>query len=56
VRYLVVYAAIVAAMLFFFHRLPTAFLPDEDQGFIICQMQLPAGGHPGADPAAGYNG
>ncbi|MBU4230337.1 MAG: efflux RND transporter permease subunit, partial [Proteobacteria bacterium] len=24
-------------------RLPTAFLPDEDQGFIICQVQLPAG-------------
>jgi len=43
VRYLVVYAAIVAAMVFFFLRLPTAFLPDEDQGFIICQLQLPAG-------------
>jgi len=42
-RYLVVYAAIVAAMMLFFHRLPTAFLPDEDQGFIICQLQLPAG-------------
>ena len=24
-------------------RLPTAFLPDEDQGFLICQVQLPAG-------------
>jgi len=43
VRYLVAYGAIVAAMAFFFHRLPTAFLPDEDQGFIICQIQLPAG-------------
>ncbi|OQX16294.1 MAG: multidrug efflux RND transporter permease [Desulfobulbaceae bacterium A2] len=43
VRYLVVYGAIVAAMAFFFVRLPTAFLPDEDQGFIICQVQLPAG-------------
>ncbi|RII29105.1 MAG: hydrophobe/amphiphile efflux-1 family RND transporter [Geobacter sp.] len=42
-RYLVVYGAIVAAMAFFFLRLPTAFLPDEDQGFIICQVQLPAG-------------
>ena len=30
-------------MAFFFLRLPTAFLPDEDQGFIICQIQLPAG-------------
>ncbi|AJE02686.1 efflux RND transporter permease subunit [Geobacter pickeringii] len=43
VRYLVVYGAIVAAMAFFFMHLPTAFLPDEDQGFIICQVQLPAG-------------
>ena len=43
VRYLVFYGAIVAAMVFFFLRLPTAFLPDEDQGFLICQIQLPAG-------------
>jgi multidrug efflux pump len=43
VRYLVVYGIIVAVMVFFFLRLPTAFLPDEDQGFIICQVQLPAG-------------
>ncbi|PLX94593.1 MAG: hydrophobe/amphiphile efflux-1 family RND transporter [Desulfuromonas sp.] len=42
-RYLVIYGTIVAAMVFFFTRLPTAFLPDEDQGFIICQVQLPAG-------------
>ena len=43
VRYLVLYGAIVAIMVFFFMRLPTSFLPDEDQGFIICQVQLPAG-------------
>ncbi|HZV47514.1 MAG TPA: efflux RND transporter permease subunit [Thermodesulfovibrionales bacterium] len=42
-RYLILYIAIVAAMAFFFLRLPTSFLPDEDQGFIICQIQLPAG-------------
>lgn len=42
-RYLVVYGAIVAVMAYFFVRLPTAFLPDEDQGFIICQIQLPSG-------------
>ena len=42
-RYLVLYGAIVAAMVFFFLRLPTSFLPDEDQGFLICQVQLPAG-------------
>ncbi len=43
VRYLLIYGSIVAAMAFFFLRLPTAFLPDEDQGFIVCQIQLPAG-------------
>src|SRR5512139_1948782 len=43
VRYLVLYGGIVAVMALFFLRLPTAFLPDEDQGFIICQIQLPAG-------------
>jgi len=43
IRYLAIYSAIVAAMIFFFLRLPTAFLPDEDQGFIVCQVQLPAG-------------
>jgi multidrug efflux pump len=43
VRYLVVYGAIVAAMAYFFLHLPTSFLPDEDQGFLLCQVQLPAG-------------
>jgi multidrug efflux pump len=43
IRYLFVYGCIVTAMAFLFLRLPTAFLPDEDQGFIICQIQLPAG-------------
>ena len=43
VRYLVIYGAIVACMAVLFLRLPTAFLPDEDQGFIVCQVQLPAG-------------
>jgi multidrug efflux pump len=42
-RYLLIYGAIVVTMAFFFLKLPTAFLPDEDQGFIICQVQLPAG-------------
>ena len=42
-RYMVIYAAIVGAMVLFFVRMPTAFLPDEDQGFIFTQVQLPAG-------------
>jgi multidrug efflux pump subunit AcrB len=28
---------------FLFVRLPTSFLPDEDQGFLICLVQLPPG-------------
>jgi multidrug efflux pump len=43
VRYLVIYGAIVTAMGYFFLHLPTSFLPDEDQGFLLCQLQLPAG-------------
>ncbi len=43
VRFLVVYGAIVVCMVFLFLRLPTSFLPDEDQGFMFCQIQLPAG-------------
>ena len=43
IRYLAIYAVIVAAMAWFFIHLPTSFLPDEDQGFLICQVQLPAG-------------
>jgi len=43
IRYLVVYGGLVATMVFLFLRLPTAFLPDEDQGFLVCQVQLPAG-------------
>lgn len=42
-RYLIIYSAIVVCMIFLFLRLPTAFLPDEDQGIIYCLMQLPAG-------------
>ncbi|MEJ2688734.1 MAG: efflux RND transporter permease subunit [Deltaproteobacteria bacterium] len=43
VRVLLVYGVLVCLMVFLFHRLPTAFLPEEDQGFIICQVQLPPG-------------
>uniref|UniRef100_C6E737 Transporter, hydrophobe/amphiphile efflux-1 (HAE1) family n=1 Tax=Geobacter sp. (strain M21) TaxID=443144 RepID=C6E737_GEOSM len=42
-RYLFIYGCLVGIMIFLFLRLPTAFLPDEDQGFIVCQIQLPAG-------------
>jgi len=37
------FAAIVAVMALLFVRLPTGFLPDEDQGFIFNLITLPAG-------------
>jgi len=43
VRYLAIYGAIIACMIFLFLRLPTSFLPDEDQGIMYCMIQLPAG-------------
>ncbi|SFL33754.1 multidrug efflux pump [Desulfomicrobium norvegicum] len=42
-RSLVLYALILAAMMFLFQRLPTGFLPDEDQGILFVQVQLPIG-------------
>ena len=42
-RSLVVYAVIVGAMAFLFLRMPTGFLPDEDQGLMFAQVQLPVG-------------
>ncbi|MCW5625658.1 MAG: efflux RND transporter permease subunit [Burkholderiales bacterium] len=43
VRYLLIYAAILVAMAVLFLRLPTSFLPEEDQGILFVQVQLPAG-------------
>ena len=42
-RYLLSYALIVAGMVAIFSSLPTAFLPDEDQGILFNQVMLPAG-------------
>jgi hydrophobe/amphiphile efflux-1 (HAE1) family protein len=42
-RYLVLYLVIVAVLGFLFHRMPTAYLPDEDQGIMFVQAMLPAG-------------
>jgi HAE1 family hydrophobic/amphiphilic exporter-1 len=42
-RYLAVFVLIVAAMGFLFVRMPTAYLPDEDQGVLIAMVQLPPG-------------
>jgi multidrug efflux pump len=41
--YLVLYLIIVAIMAWMFTKIPTSFLPDEDQGVIFAQVQTPAG-------------
>ena len=41
-RYLFIFLLIVAAMGFLFLRMPTAYLPDEDQGILMVQALLPA--------------
>lgn len=42
-RYLIIYAAIIAAVALLYNRLPTSFLPGEDQGMVLLNIQLPAG-------------
>jgi multidrug efflux pump len=42
-RYLILYGLLVVCMGALFMRLPTAFLPEEDQGFLLSQVILPAG-------------
>lgn len=42
-RYLAVYLIIVIGMAVLFIRLPTSFLPEEDQGVFLTMIQLPAG-------------
>jgi multidrug efflux pump len=46
-RWLLIYAGIVGAVALMFFRLPTSFLPDEDQGYILVQVQGPPGGTQG---------
>ena len=42
-RYLALYLIIVVGMAYLFVRLPSSFLPDEDQGVFLSMAQLPAG-------------
>jgi multidrug efflux pump len=42
-RYLVIYLLIIAGMGYLFLRMPTSFLPEEDQGFMYTIIQLPTG-------------
>lgn len=42
-RYLLIYGLIFGGMVYIFSQLPSAFLPDEDQGILFNQVVLPAG-------------
>jgi HAE1 family hydrophobic/amphiphilic exporter-1 len=42
-RYVAVYIVIVAGLGFLFMRMPTSYLPDEDQGILLAQIVMPTG-------------
>ncbi|KQV97552.1 efflux RND transporter permease subunit [Rhizobacter sp. Root1221] len=42
-RYLVIYAAIIGVVVLLVSRMPTSFLPAEDQGTMLVNVQLPPG-------------
>ncbi|MBK4733357.1 efflux RND transporter permease subunit [Noviherbaspirillum pedocola] len=42
-RYMIIYGLIVGVVALLYVRLPTSFLPNEDQGFFITNIQLPPG-------------
>jgi multidrug efflux pump len=43
IRFLFIYAAIIVAVVVMVNRMPTSFLPNEDQGNILVNVQLPPG-------------
>ncbi len=42
-RYLIIYAVVIGAVALLYARLPTSFLPGEDQGTMLINVQLPPG-------------
>jgi multidrug efflux pump len=42
-RFLLIYLALTACLVLLFSRIPTAFLPNEDQGIMLFQINTPAG-------------
>jgi len=42
-RLMIIYVVIIGAVAWLYHRLPTAFLPQEDQGTMLINIQLPPG-------------
>ena len=42
-RFMIIYLVLIGGLVFMFKTLPTGFLPDEDQGMLFAQIQLPTG-------------
>jgi len=42
-RMMLIYLILVAALGYVYMRLPSAFVPSEDQGYMVCSVQLPPG-------------
>ncbi|WP_340619697.1 efflux RND transporter permease subunit [Xenorhabdus siamensis] len=42
-RYLLIYVGLIAVMALIFMRIPSSFLPQEDQGVLLAMVQLPSG-------------
>lgn len=42
-RFMVLYLLLVGGLVYMFQTMPTGFLPDEDQGMLFAQIQLPSG-------------
>lgn len=42
-RVMFIYLILVGSLVYLFRTMPTAFLPDEDQGMLFAQIQLPSG-------------
>ncbi|MBN2032850.1 MAG: efflux RND transporter permease subunit [Deltaproteobacteria bacterium] len=42
-RFVAIYIIVVGGLGFLFMRMPTSYLPDEDQGQLLCQVLMPTG-------------
>ncbi|MCX5857953.1 MAG: efflux RND transporter permease subunit, partial [Deltaproteobacteria bacterium] len=42
-RYMAVFCIILVLLGFLFMRMPTGYIPDEDQGILLCQILMPTG-------------
>ena len=43
IRFLLIYVLLGVLLAVLFMRLPTSFVPDEDQGVLMVSLQLPSG-------------